>query len=68
MLARLAAALLVAPSGLRAQEPPGARIEAMRRGGVVVFLRHAATVGSQVDTGRLGDRAGQRNLSPEGRA
>jgi phosphohistidine phosphatase SixA len=32
----------------------------------VIFLRHAATVASQIDTGRLGDRPGQRNLSPEG--
>lgn len=38
----------------------------MRQGGKVVFLRHSKTVESQVDTGRLGDRAGQRNLSPAG--
>ena len=38
----------------------------MRAGGRVVFLRHARTVQEQVDTGRLGDRAGQRNLSPAG--
>ena len=38
----------------------------MREGGKVVFLRHATTVQEQIDTGRLGDRAGQRNLSPAG--
>ena len=71
MLARLAVALalLVAPSGPRAQQQgPEALVRAMRDGDVVVFLRYAATVASQVDTGRLGDRGGQRNLSPEGRA
>jgi phosphohistidine phosphatase SixA len=45
---------------------PAELVEAMRAGGKVIFLRHAATVQDQVDTGRLGDRAGQRNLSPEG--
>ena len=38
----------------------------MREGGKVVFLRHSTTVQEQIDTGRLGDRAGQRNLSPAG--
>ena len=45
---------------------PAQLVAAMRAGGKVVFLRHARTVQEQVDTGRLGDRAGQRNLSPEG--
>jgi phosphohistidine phosphatase SixA len=38
----------------------------MQDGGKVIYLRHSTTVQSQVDTGRLGDRAGQRNLSPAG--
>ena len=45
---------------------PAALIAAMRESGKVIYLRHAATVATQVDTGRLNDRAGQRNLSPEG--
>ncbi len=38
------------------------------RGGLNLYLRHAITDRSQRDTGRLGDRAGQRNLSPAGEA
>ena len=38
----------------------------MQDGGKVIYLRHAATNQNQVDTGRLGDRAGQRNLSAAG--
>lgn len=45
----------------------GALVAAMQRGGLVIFMRHAATVATQIDTGRLGDRAGQRNLSDQGR-
>jgi phosphohistidine phosphatase SixA len=51
---------------VRAQATPAQLVSAMREGGKVVFLRHAATVQEQIDTGRLGDRAGQRNLSPAG--
>jgi len=43
-------------------------VAAMQDGGKVIYLRHAATNHAEVDTGRLGDRAGQRNLSAEGRA
>ncbi|WP_299655689.1 histidine phosphatase family protein [uncultured Jannaschia sp.] len=43
-------------------------IARMQSGGTVVFLRHAETDYSQIDTGRLDDRAGQRNLSEAGRA
>ena len=46
----------------------GSALAALRAGGHVGYMRHAITDRSQVDTGRLGDRAGQRNLSPEGRA
>jgi len=50
----------------RAQTTPAQLVAAMREGGKVVFLRHSKTVQEQIDTGRLGDRAGQRNLSPAG--
>ncbi|MBR0649286.1 hypothetical protein GXW78_06410 [Roseomonas terrae] len=38
----------------------------LRSGGFVLYMRHGVTDRSQVDTGRLGDRAGQRNLSLAG--
>jgi phosphohistidine phosphatase SixA len=38
----------------------------LRGGGQVLYMRHAITDRTQVDTGRLGDRAGQRNLSAAG--
>ena len=41
-------------------------VGALRGGGFVLYMRHAITDRSQVDTGRLGDRAGQRNLSAAG--
>ena len=61
-----AAATLLRATPAHAQATPGQLVAAMREGGKVVFLRHARTVAEQVDTGRLGDRAGQRNLSPQG--
>ena len=41
-------------------------IERYPDGNKVIYLRHATTDQRQVDTGRLGDRSGQRNLTPEG--
>jgi phosphohistidine phosphatase SixA len=41
-------------------------VAAMQDGGKVIYLRHAATNQNELDTGRLGDRAGQRNLSAAG--
>ena len=41
-------------------------VAAMQDGGKVIYLRHAATNANEIDTGRLGDRAGQRNLSAAG--
>ena len=41
-------------------------VAAMQDGGKVIYLRHAATNADEIDTGRLGDRAGQRNLSAAG--
>ena len=52
-----------------AQEPAGALlVERLRRGGLVLFFRHADTRGMPCDRSfRVGDRDGQRNISPEGR-
>jgi phosphohistidine phosphatase SixA len=38
----------------------------LRAGGLNLYIRHAITDRSQFDTGRRGDRAGQRNLSAAG--
>ncbi|WP_375261925.1 histidine phosphatase family protein [Palleronia sp.] len=56
--------MLACSSSASAQEE---LIERMQHGETVVFLRHAETDYSQTDTGRLNDRAGQRNLSAAGR-
>jgi phosphohistidine phosphatase SixA len=58
----LPALLLAAPAGART---PG-WVPTLREGGYVLYMRHAITDRTQVDTGRLGDRAGQRNLSAAG--
>lgn len=40
----------------------------LRAGGMVLFLRHADTIGEPCDRSyRIGDRAGQRNISERGR-
>lgn len=39
----------------------------LRAGGLNLYIRHAITDRGQRDTGRRGDRAGQRNLSEAGR-
>jgi phosphohistidine phosphatase SixA len=53
-----------------AEAPAGAAlVDRLRQGGLVLFLRHADTRGEPCDRSfRIGDRAGQRNLAPEGRA
>lgn len=67
--ALLAAPLLAAPAA-RAQgfaflpDP----VPLLRAGGLNLYIRHAITDRRQFDTGRRGDRAGQRNLSDAGRA
>ena len=50
-------------------EPQGkALVERLRSGGFILLFRHADTTGMPCDRSyRVGDRAGQRNLSPEGR-
>ena len=51
------------------QEPAGAAlVERLRKGGLVLFFRHADTRGMPCDRSfRVGDREGQRNISAEGR-
>jgi phosphohistidine phosphatase SixA len=53
-----------------AETPAGfALVRALRGGGHVLFFRHADTRGEPCDRSfRIGDRAGQRNISPAGRA
>lgn len=47
----------------------GALVAWLRRGSLVLFFRHADTRGEPCDrTFRIGDRDGQRNISPAGRA
>jgi phosphohistidine phosphatase SixA len=52
-----------------ADTPEGAALVArLRQGGLVLFFRHADTRGEPCDSSyRIGDRAGQRNISPLGR-
>jgi phosphohistidine phosphatase SixA len=76
LLAALALPALALPA--RAQElaatrpgtPEGeALVARLCEGGLALFLRHADTRGEPCDRSfRVGERAGQRNLSPEGRA
>jgi phosphohistidine phosphatase SixA len=58
--------MLPAALGAMAAAPRPDWIGALRGGGFVLYMRHAITDRTQVDTGRLGDRAGQRNLSADG--
>lgn len=67
--------ILAAPAGavtrfvpVPAEHPEGAALVArLRQGGLVLFFRHADTRGEPCDSSfRLGDRAGQRNISPAG--
>jgi phosphohistidine phosphatase SixA len=51
---------------LQAQSSAEVLVAAIQDGGKVIYLRHAATNQREVDTGRLGDRSGQRNLSGGG--
>lgn len=49
--------------------PEGRRlVQRLGAGGLVMFFRHADTAGEPCDSSyRIGDRAGQRNISPRGR-
>jgi phosphohistidine phosphatase SixA len=57
-------------AAVAAESPAGAALVArLRAGGLVLFFRHADTRGEPCDRSfRIGDRAGQRNISPAGRA
>jgi phosphohistidine phosphatase SixA len=52
-----------------ADSPQGAAlVQRLQKGGLVVFLRHTDTGGEPCDsTYRIGERSGQRNISPGGR-
>ncbi|MBY0361723.1 MAG: histidine phosphatase family protein [Phreatobacter sp.] len=71
----IAATCLAAPAAARELVPldaasPAARplVDRLRQGGLVLFFRHADTAGMPCDsTYRIGDRAGQRNISVRGR-
>ncbi|MGH7373790.1 MAG: hypothetical protein ACREJY_06135, partial [Candidatus Rokuibacteriota bacterium] len=72
----LLAAMAFAPAPASAQSTaPGATlpeaelIDALRRGGYVIYFRHAATNPEQADTSdpKLGRCEAQRNLSADGR-
>jgi phosphohistidine phosphatase SixA len=77
MLRRTLLALPVLAAPARAQsrrvpvtpeQPEGAALVArLRQGGLVLYVRHADTRGEPCDSSyRIGDRAGQRNISPLG--
>ena len=67
--------LLAGPAAAQGLHPvsPGmpegdALVARLRQGGLVLFLRHADTRGEACDRSfRVGDRAGQRNISARGR-
>ena len=57
----------LAPFPAEAPESAAA-LARLRAGGMVLFFRHADTIGEPCDRSyRLGDRGGQRNISPRGR-
>lgn len=64
LLASLCGAAAAQPAFL----PTAEALALLRAGGLNLYLRHAITDRSQADTGRRGDRAGQRNLSAAGEA
>jgi len=79
-LIRLVVALVLAlaavpPAAARERVPVGtespegrALVERLRAGGLVLFFRHADTLGMACDRSfRVGDRDGQRNISAAGR-
>jgi phosphohistidine phosphatase SixA len=78
-VARRALPALLFPAAARAEarlapadiEAPGMAplLARLRAGGLVLFFRHADTIGENCDRSfRVGDRPGQRNISPRGRA
>lgn len=65
----LVAAFLAGPALAQGSAfiPDETLLPLLRAGGFNLYFRHGITDRSQVDTGRRGDRAGQRNLSEAGR-
>ncbi len=61
-------ALLPVPAQAQALLEPKRAIALMQAGGLNLYMRHAITDRAQRDTGRRGDRAGQRNLDARGKA
>lgn len=59
---------LPAPSSASAFLDPARAIALMQAGGLNLYMRHAITDRAQQDTGRRGDRQGQRNLDERGKA
>jgi phosphohistidine phosphatase SixA len=71
----LALPVLAAPAQAQSRQVPvtpeqpegAALVGRLRQGGLVLYFRHADTRGEPCDSSyRLGDRAGQRNISPLG--
>ena len=60
------ALLMVSALPLTAQSQAEILVAAMQDGNKVIYIRHAASNAEEKDSGRLGDRAGQRNLSAAG--
>lgn len=68
----VAGLFLASPAAAQRLEPVDAEVSPLlarlRAGGLVLFFRHADTAGEPCDRSfRLGDRGGQRNISPRGR-
>ncbi len=61
-------ALVSAPAAAEGHLDTDRALALLRAGGLNLYVRHAITDRAQVDTGRRGDRAGQRNLDDRGRA
>lgn len=66
-------AVLASPAAAQRLEPGDVAesplLPRLRAGGLVLFFRHADTAGEPCDRSfRVGDREGQRNISPRGRA
>ena len=65
--AALLAALALPVAAQPAFLPTAEALALLRGGGLNLYMRHAITDRSQIDTGRRGDRAGQRNSAPPAR-
>jgi phosphohistidine phosphatase SixA len=63
-----AAALVPTPALAEGHLDMEVALRLLRGGGLNLYIRHAITDRSQFDTGRRGDRAGQRNIDARGEA